>query len=220
MAKNSILPFALACLFLFGLANCNPADKKDTPPPKEDKVEPAVEKPKEDKPTEEPPVKTTERDLLDTGIDALINQFNEKLKGVRYPDGSSIEGFEYKKWEIPNRKDFVKWVKVSGAIIKEAFEKLPEGVKLEITGHADTKGPEEKEGKRLGNIFYSTKRSESVRDSLVKLGFPEKRMMTRGAGSSETIPGVDGTSAKNRRVTFKLLNTGSEKPAEEADQGK
>jgi len=139
----------------------------------------------------------------------MQREFNQKLESVRYPDGNTIEGFEYKKWDIPNRQDFVKWIKASGNIIKEALDTLPETYKLEISGHADTSGPEEKTGNKLGNIYYSKKRAESVKNSLVKLGFPENRMLVNGLGSSEPIPGVEGTSAKNRRVTFKI--TGDEK---------
>ncbi len=148
----------------------------------------------------------------------LIREMNEKLKNVRYPDGNTIEGFEYKKWEIPNRQDFVKWIKASGNVIKEALDNLPESIRLEIAGHADTSGPEEKEGSRLGNLYYSKKRAESVRNSLVKLGFPEKRMSVKGLGSSDPIPGVEGTSAKNRRVTFKLVDESSTSESEEIDK--
>jgi outer membrane protein OmpA-like peptidoglycan-associated protein len=147
-----------------------------------------------------------------------IREMNEKLKNVRYPDGNTIEGFEYKKWEIPNRQDFVKWIKASGNVLKEALDSLPESIRLEIAGHADTSGPEEKEGNRLGNLYYSKKRAESVRNSLVKLGFPEKRMAVKGLGSSDPIPGVEGTSAKNRRVTFKLVDASSTSESDDNDK--
>ena len=158
---------------------------------------------------------------IPTNIDpniALIREMNEKFKNVRYPDGNTIEGFEYKKWEIPNRQDFVKWIKASGNIIKESLDKFPESIKLEISGHADTSGPEEKEGNKLGNLYYSKKRAETVKNSLVKLGFPEKRMSFKGLGSSDPIPGVDGTSAKNRRVTFKLVNESAISESDETDK--
>ena len=158
---------------------------------------------------------------IPTNIDpniALIREMNEKFKNVRYPDGNTIEGFEYKKWEIPNRQDFVKWIKASGNIIKESLDKFPESIKLEISGHADTSGPEEKEGNKLGNLYYSKKRAETVKSSLVKLGFPEKRMSFKGLGSSDPIPGVDGTSAKNRRVTFKLVNESATSESDETDK--
>lgn len=153
----------------------------------------------------------SERSLpeIDPNLD-MLREFNQKLQMVRYPDGNAIEGFEYKKWDIPNRQDFVKWIKASGNIIKEALDSLPETYKLEIIGHADTSGPEEKTGNKLGNVYYSKKRAEAVKSSLVKLGFPENRMMADGLGSSEPIPGVDGTSAKNRRVTFKISAEGQE----------
>ncbi len=149
---------------------------------------------------------------------ALVREMNEKLKNVRYPDGNTIEGFEYKKWEIPNRQDFVKWIKASGNIIKESLDRFPDTIKLEISGHADTSGPEEKEGNKLGNLYYSKKRAETVKSSLVKLGFPENRISAKGLGSSDPIPGIEGTSAKNRRVTFKLINESATSESDETDK--
>ena len=149
---------------------------------------------------------------------ALVREMKEKFKNVRYPDGNTIEGFEYKKWEIPNRQDFVKWIKASGNIIKESLDRFPDTIKLEISGHADTSGPEEKEGNKLGNLYYSKKRAETVKSSLVKLGFPESRISAKGLGSSDPIPGIEGTSAKNRRVTFKLINESATSESDETDK--
>jgi outer membrane protein OmpA-like peptidoglycan-associated protein len=158
-----------------------------------------------DKSTTEP-VNTIDKIQIDPEM--LFSEINEKLKDVRYPDGNTIEGFEYKKWEIPNRKDFEKWVKSNSNLIKDALVKLPEYIYLEVTGHADSTGPEEKEGAKLGNVFYSKKRAESVKSSLVKLGFPENRIKVNGVGSSQPIPGLETESPKNRRVTFQLINLG------------
>ncbi|MCB1142548.1 MAG: OmpA family protein [Leptospiraceae bacterium] len=218
---NSISKFQivlLSALLLF-FVDCSSRNKQDTPKPEDKPAEKTDDKKDQAKTREIGDEGTTEGqdpepvgtiDKLKFANDAMIQELNEKLRDVRYPDGNTIEGFEYKKWEIPNRKDFEKWVKVSGSLIKDALSKLPENINLEITGHADATGPEEKEGSKLGNIFYSQKRAESVKNSLVKLGFPEDRMLTKGAGSSMPIPDVEAESPKNRRVTFKLVNSGTE----------
>ncbi|MCB1177848.1 MAG: OmpA family protein [Leptospiraceae bacterium] len=221
MIKNSILRLFLVGLLILSTSYCSSTDTKEeeTPPDTEETTE-KKEEPVVDSKEEEP---KEEKSMLDRAMDAvpvdkLLEEFNEKLAEIRYPDGNSIEGFEYKKWEIPNRKDFIKWLKESGKIINEALDKLPESIKLEITGHADTTGPENKDGGRLGNVYYSTKRAEEVKSLIVKV-LPENdeakkkleaRLVTRGAGSSEPISGIDGDSPKNRRVTFKLIQADSE----------
>jgi len=213
-------------IIILSLAFCS-NDKKDSNPNTNDSSQStndSANAPKSDRSLEgDQPDSSSEakKPEIPTNIDpniALIREMNEKFKNVRYPDGNTIEGFEYKKWEIPNRQDFVKWIKASGNIIKESLDKFPESIKLEISGHADTSGPEEKEGNKLGNLYYSKKRAETVKSSLVKLGFPEKRMSFKGLGSSDPIPGVDGTSAKNRRVTFKLVNESATSESDETDK--
>jgi outer membrane protein OmpA-like peptidoglycan-associated protein len=204
MKFNDYQKFFLLFILIFGLSFCSSNDKKDNPPEQTPAKE---EKPAETKeePTKEPTskdVKVGSRSMVD---EALLNELNSKIKDSRYPDGNSIKGFEYKKWEIPNKKDFIKWVKSTGAMLKDGLEKLPGTINLEITGHADTTGPETPEGDKKGNIFYSEKRAEEVKNALVKLGFPEKRLIIKGNGASTPIPGIDETDAKNRRVTFKFI---------------
>ena len=135
----------------------------------------------------------------------LFDKLNESLKSARYPDGESIKGFAYKKWDIPNKKDFVQWVKGAGAVLKKGLDELPAAYTLEIAGHTDTVGPETPVGDKKGNMFYSEQRAKEVKQALVKLGFPEKRIATKAMGSSNPIPGIDGESAQNRRVTFQFL---------------
>lgn len=155
------------------------------------------------------------------GYGELFEELSAKLKEIRYPDGQTIEGFEYKRWDIPNQKDFINWLKTSASVIKDVLEKLPESIKLEIVGHADTSGPETREGNKLGNIYYSKKRAEEVKKYIVKVFKSEKvnvknlesRILTKGVGSSEPIPGIEGTSAKNRRVTFNLVDSAAPSPS-------
>ncbi|HMV42847.1 MAG TPA: OmpA family protein [Leptospiraceae bacterium] len=196
------------------LAFCSGNDKKNSPDPKDAKTaedtkttdRAAVEEPKDVKPVDAKDDKDSVAKRALTGAaDELFAQLNESLKSARYPDGESIEGFAYKKWEIPNKKDFVKWVKGAGAVLKKGLDELPAIYTLEIAGHTDTVGPENPEGAKKGNMFYSEQRAKEVKQALVKLGFPEKRIATKAMGSSNPIPGIPGESAKNRRVTFQFL---------------
>jgi outer membrane protein OmpA-like peptidoglycan-associated protein len=198
------------------LTFCSSNDKKDTPDPSKDTkpVEDskttdrsAAEEPKDVKPVDGKGDKDAtigKRDLTNPGAE-LFAQINETLKSSRYPDGKAIEGFAYKKWEIPNKKDFIKWIKESGAVLKKGLDELPAVYTLEIAGHTDTVGPETPEGAKKGNMFYSEQRAKEVKQALVKLGFPEKRIATKAMGSSNPIPGIPGESAQNRRVTFQFL---------------
>jgi outer membrane protein OmpA-like peptidoglycan-associated protein len=225
MNKYLVLRIVLVGLIVLSSAYCSSPDKKDTSESKDGSEVAAKQEPikdidarsekmrsiEEQPKSEEQPLSQTE-ELL--GYGELLDELSNKIKELRYPDGENIEGFEYKKWEIPNRKDFQNWLKGPASAIKDILEKLPASIKLEIVGHADSTGPEEKEGNKLGNIYYSQKRAEEVKKLIVKLLSSEKlkasnlneRILTRGAGSSELIPGIEGTSAKQRRVTFNILN--------------
>lgn len=195
------------------LAFCSGNDKKNSPDPKDAKTaedtkttdRAAVEEPKDVKPVDDKDAKDSAKRALTNPAEDLFAQLNESLKSARYPDGESIQGFAYKKWEIPNKKDFVKWVKGAGAVLKKGLDELPAVYTLEIAGHTDTVGPETPEGAKKGNMFYSEQRAKEVKQALVKLGFPEKRIATKAMGSSNPIPGIPGESAQNRRVTFQFL---------------
>ncbi len=161
---------------------------------------------------------STVGDLASRGLNAanegLLTKLNETLNNLRYPDGKSVQGFAYKKWEIPNKKDFVNWVKSGGSALKKGIDELPASVALEISGHTDTTGPEEAVGDKKGNNFYSDKRAKEVKQTLVKLGLPEARIVTKALGATQPLADVDGASSLNRRVTFKFITV--EAPAEPA----
>lgn len=136
----------------------------------------------------------------------LVNTINEQIKDWRYPDGSRVSGFGYKSTSLPSRTHFRSWISEKKPVIEKAMKKLRNGYKLEITGHADASGPDEAQpeiGKK-GNIYYSKERAESMKQALVREGFPAERIVTKGVGSQELLPNVDSRSAKNRRVTFQL----------------
>lgn len=182
-----------AFLFAISLTFCSSAEKKE---------EPAPQPPPQKAETEEkdPKAKSNTRAMdLDPS-----EEVNEKLKNFRYPDGEKNAGFGYKQANI-DKNAFNDWAKVNSGYIKESLDKLPTDYVLEITGHSDSTGPENPEGKKKGNIHYSEERAKVVKNALVKQGIPEKRIKTKGAGSSQPIPGIDGADTKNRRVTFQIV---------------
>lgn len=134
-----------------------------------------------------------------------VEQFNSMISGLRYPDGVARPGFSYKKADVQN--DFAAWADKNVATIKSAMDKIPAEYALEITGHTDAVGPEQAEGDKKGNIFYSELRANAIKTALVKKGIPAARVVTRGVGSSSPIEGLDPKDPKNRRVTFSFIKT-------------
>jgi OOP family OmpA-OmpF porin len=74
-------------------------------------------------------------------------------------------------------------------------------VKVEIGGHADSRGSDEH------NMKLSQARAESVRDYLISQGVPAEQLTAMGYG--ETMPIGDNNTeegrAKNRRVELKRM---------------
>ncbi|MEM7183478.1 MAG: OmpA family protein [Spirochaetota bacterium] len=139
---------------------------------------------------------------------AFVSKVNEEMKDWRYPDGDKVNGFAYKSINVPSRSHYTKWMGAKKLVIQSVMDKLQDGYKLEITGHADASGPDEPQpdlGKK-GNVYYSKERAESMKQVLVRDGFPEERIIVKGVGSQELLSGVDSRSPKNRRVTFQIVS--------------
>lgn len=98
-------------------------------------------------------------------------------------------------------KDTIK--KDSRPILDRAVEvlKMFPQVRIEISGHTDSKGGYEM------NMDLSRRRSESVKRYLVDAGIDESRIETRGAGPNEPIDTNDTSEgrANNRRIEVKML---------------
>ncbi|MCG9873923.1 MAG: OmpA family protein [Leptospiraceae bacterium] len=173
----------------------------------------ASSKPKEPETTEETPAEETVDTSTTRSFDMnLLDEINVTLKEYRYPDGVRRKGFSYKKADVI-KEDFNLWAKENVNFIKEALDKLPADYKLVARGHADASGPEEAEGSKKGNVYYSTIRAEAVKEALVKQGLPAERITTQALGSTEPVQGFDDTDEINRRVTFQVMK--SETPAAE-----
>jgi len=74
-------------------------------------------------------------------------------------------------------------------------------IKLEIAGHTSSEGDAEHNNK------LSLDRADSVKAYLVSKGIDDKRVLTRGAGSSEPVADEKqpGGKEKNRRIEFKIV---------------
>jgi outer membrane protein OmpA-like peptidoglycan-associated protein len=79
---------------------------------------------------------------------------------------------------------------------------IDKGIKIEISGHTDSDGEE------ADNILLSQKRTQSVKDFLVKMGVSPDQITTIGYGESKPIMTNDTPEgkAKNRRVEIRFVN--------------
>jgi len=76
-----------------------------------------------------------------------------------------------------------------------------EDLRVEISGHTDDRGKDDK------NLKLSADRAASVKQYMVEAGVAEGRIETRGAGEAEPIEDnkTRAGRAKNRRIEFKVL---------------
>lgn len=88
---------------------------------------------------------------------------------------------------------------------------------LVLDGHADATGDE------AANLAISAERARAVAGRLTAVGVPADRLQTRGFGDYQPILGVESDSARNRRVTMRVLGldacpTPDEPPDEPPDE--
>lgn len=110
--------------------------------------------------------------------------FTQALQGIQFESGKDV----IKSSSFPILNKVV-------TVMKEnpSFE-------LEINGHTDSQGDDEK------NMLLSQKRADAVKQYLVSKGISAEKLSAKGYG--ETIPVADNNTAagraKNRRVEFKV----------------
>lgn len=109
--------------------------------------------------------------------------------------------FEYGKYELrsESRTELNKLI---------AFMQANPGMIAEIAGHTDDIGDEK------ANMELSLRRAKAVYDYLVANGIDSRRLRYKGYGEQQ--PAVPNDSeenrAKNRRIEFRVLSVGNEKP--------
>ena len=89
-----------------------------------------------------------------------------------------------------------------------AFMQKHEGIKIEISGHTDSRGNDDY------NLDLSQRRAESVMDYLISNGVDEKQLVAKGYGETEPIApnenkdGSDNPEGRklNRRTEIKILS--------------
>ncbi len=89
-----------------------------------------------------------------------------------------------------------------------AFMKKHDGIKIEISGHTDSRGNDDY------NLDLSQRRAESVMDYLISNGVDEKQLVAKGYGETEPIApnqnkdGSDNPEGRklNRRTEIKILS--------------
>ena len=72
-------------------------------------------------------------------------------------------------------------------------------LKIEIAGHTDSVGDDEK------NLKLSQRRAEAVKNALVEAGIEPERLIAKGYGETKPLPGESGESQANRRVEFHIV---------------
>lgn len=115
-----------------------------------------------------------------------------------------VEGFDYRSSKVPAQK-WDKWAAAAAPVVKGIINNLPDGYVLQVTGHADGRGPEDAAGGKPGNIKISTQRAKAVYDALKGKGITSPKMTYKGVGSADPVSGLDPNDPKQRRVTFKVV---------------
>lgn len=122
------------------------------------------------------------------------------------------KGFGYKKTKVPE-KDFKEWLAQFKPQLNDALNAIAPGFALQVTGHTDSIGPRFPEGSKKGNVFYSTERAKGVYEQMIKEGLPQDKLTYKGIADDEALPGTQHMDARNRRVTFKIVQKEAEEGA-------
>jgi hypothetical protein len=116
----------------------------------------------------------------------------------------SVGGFAYKRSDL-SAAAWNSWFNANGSVIQRILAETPDGYVLQITGHTCSRGPELAEGRKPGNIKLSSDRARTVYNSLVRAGIDSSKLVHRGVGSSQPIDGIDPSDARQRRVSFRVV---------------
>ena len=114
---------------------------------------------------------------------------------------ATLGGFGYKSSDVPSW-EYDAWAKVSAPVVQQTLTQVPDGYVLQVTGHTDSRGPEQAVGAKPGNIKISTDRAKAVHTSLRNNGITSDKLTYKGVGSSQPLEGVPEDDAQQRRVSF------------------
>ena len=175
----------------------------DKPPEKEKKPkkEKDVEKEVEKEPEPEPE-KDVEKEKDDDKDD---DKEDEKDEEPAADSKASIAGDRIKlRKKVIFKKGTDEIADKSHAVLDDVVTLLkehPEITKIEIQGHTDNRGTDEK------NLKKSKERAKAVRDYLVDNGIKSKRIVTKGFGADEPVANnkTKAGRSKNRRIEIHIL---------------
>lgn len=129
---------------------------------------------------------------VQTKVDPMA-ELNALLKPARVTgyDAGAIQ---------PAKVKLTEWDKALLPVVKSAYDKMPEGYKLEVRGNADASGSSKE------NMEIGAKRAKYVHDYLVKKGFKADKMVVVSKGEDELREGeTDPNDEDHRRVNFRVI---------------
>lgn len=100
----------------------------------------------------------------------------------------------------PAKAKLTEWDKTFLPVVKSAYDKMPEGYKLQVRGNADASGSNKE------NLEIGEKRAKFVHDYLVKKGFKADKMVVVSKGEESLLEGeTDPNDEDHRRVNFRVI---------------
>lgn len=140
----------------------------------------------------------------------MVNYGNGAVKENNLPRGFTIYFHDYWPKKKPAILNNVTFNSNETILLPGSFAELDKlalqlnkdkSVAIEIRGHADGQGTEEK------NMELSIKRAQAVKDCLVSKHVDAKRLLCKGFGSSKPIADnlTEASRKKNRRVEFAVI---------------
>lgn len=128
-------------------------------------------------------------------FDDFIKEYKDSKKGAGTSTGDVFTFnnvyFETNKWDLNG-------VSTSELDNLSDILKTNPNLKIEVAGHADLRGSESY------NIWLSNKRSNAVRDYLIRKGVSPSQLEVKGYGAG--TPASQTSLDQNRRVEFKILS--------------
>ncbi|MBW7857637.1 MAG: OmpA family protein [Leptonema sp. (in: Bacteria)] len=133
-----------------------------------------------------------------------FDMVNMALSQLSYSPNDN-KGWDYKATGVP-AADFQKWATKNKSTNENAQNEIGDGYVLQVTGHTDSTGPRDRQADgRLGNLYYSKARADSVVAAFRNAGIPVTKIKAAGVADDELLSGLDSKDQKNRRVTFKIV---------------